>query len=129
MRVAEAFQITGRGLVVAVEEVTELPVGKKLSARITTPDGTSIDAEAFKEWLLRRTPELLEKEAYLLVGLVKDDVPVGSEIHLEIAPAVTAASRNDEKSSLAPPHDRARRLRLSPADRRSRDRLRARVRA
>jgi hypothetical protein len=85
MRVAEAFQITGRGLVVAVEEVTELPVGKKLSARITTPDGTSIDAEAFKEWLLRRTPELLEKEAYLLVGLVKDDVPVGSEIHLEIA--------------------------------------------
>ncbi len=84
MRVADTFQITGRGLVVAVEGTTELPVAKKLAAIVRRPDGTTIEAEAFKEWLLRRTPEPIEREAFLLPGLCKDDIPIGSEIELTV---------------------------------------------
>lgn len=83
MRIVDTFQITGRGLVVAVESFSGLPVGKKLAATIIRPDGTSIFADAFKEWLLRREQKA-ETEAFLLMGLSKDDVPAGSEIELTI---------------------------------------------
>lgn len=84
MRVADTFQIAGRGLVVAVDEVTDLPVGKKLAATVVRPDGSTVDADAFKEWLLRRTPEPLESEAFLLPGLTKGDVPIGSELQINV---------------------------------------------
>ena len=84
MIVAETFEITGRGLAVAVDEVTDLPVGKKLAAVIHRPDGSTLRAEAFKEWLLRRTLDPIENEAFLLLGLTKDDVPVGSDLELTL---------------------------------------------
>jgi hypothetical protein len=89
MLVMARFQISGRGLGVAVDGVTDLPVSRKLEATIVRPDGSSLCADAYKEWLLRRTPEPLETEAFLLMGLTKDDVPVGSELHLEVPSATT----------------------------------------
>ena len=85
MRVADTFQITGRGLAVAVDEATDLPVSRKLAATVVRPDGTTVSADAFKEWLLRRSADPIESEAFLLMGLTKADVPIGSELHLSIA--------------------------------------------
>jgi len=85
MRVADTFHITGRGLAVAVDEATDLPVSKKLAATVVRPDGTMLNADAFKEWLLRRSTDSIEGEAFLLMGLSKADVPVGSQLHLRIA--------------------------------------------
>jgi len=87
MKIIETFEITGRGLAVAVEGATELPVSKKLLAAVTRPDGSSISADAYKEWLLRRNPQPVEKAAFLLIGLSKSDVPLGSELQLQISTA------------------------------------------
>ena len=85
MKIVERFQMTGRGLAVVVNEMTDLPVGKKLTARVVLSDGVELTASAYKEWLLRRNPRLpVEKEAFLLVGLDMSDVPEGSEIHLTL---------------------------------------------
>ena len=84
MRVLETFEIE-RGLVVAVEAPTGLPTGKRLTAFVTLEDGTSISAVAFKEWLLRRDPHPFEGEAILLHGLKKVDVPIGSDVAIEIS--------------------------------------------
>jgi hypothetical protein len=48
MKIIETFQITGRGLAVAVEETTELPVRKKLCAFVTRQDGSVISVNAYK---------------------------------------------------------------------------------
>jgi len=84
MRVADTFEITGRGLAVTVDEATDLPVSKKLAATVVRPDGTTLNADAFKEWLLRRSADPIEGVAFLLMGLTKADVPVGSQLHLRI---------------------------------------------
>ncbi|MES2057427.1 MAG: hypothetical protein V4564_15950 [Pseudomonadota bacterium] len=83
MRVLETFEI-GRGLVIAVEGASNLPAGKRLSAFVTRGDGTRISAVAYKEWLLRRDLRPVEAEAFLLRGLRKSDVPIGSEVVLEL---------------------------------------------
>ena len=57
----------------------------ELSALVRKPDGTTITARAFKEWLLRRTTNPKEGEAFLLSGLAKGDVPIGSEMVLSVA--------------------------------------------
>ena len=85
MRVADTFQIAGRGLAVVVDEATDLPVNKKLAATVVKPDGTTLNADAFKEWLLHRSGDPIEREAFLLMGLTKADVPVGSQFHLRVA--------------------------------------------
>ena len=79
-KIEERFQITNRGTAVVINETTELPTGKALSAMIVSPDGSSFNAEAFKELILRRTPETLEKEAFILMGVDKNNVVEGSEI-------------------------------------------------
>ncbi len=85
MKVVESFEIA-RGLVVAVDEPSSLPVGKRLKALVTLADGAILRAPAYKEWLLRRNLEKLESEAYLLHGLTKSDVPLGSNVEFEIEP-------------------------------------------
>jgi hypothetical protein len=82
-KVEGVFQITGRGAVVAIGEKTDLPVGKALHATVFLPDGTQLSSQAFKEWVLRRDPNPFEKEAYLLHGVEKSQVPEGSSIELE----------------------------------------------
>lgn len=84
MRVTDTFDIAGRGLAVAIDGTTDLPVGKKLVATIVRPDGETVFADAFKEWFLRRNPIPNEKEIFLLLGLTKADVPIGSELHFTI---------------------------------------------
>lgn len=85
MQIVEIFQISGRGAAVVIDGITEFPVAKKLIATVRKPDGTSFSAEAWKEWLHRRNPEPLEKEAFLLMGIAKEEVPIGSQLHLQIA--------------------------------------------
>jgi hypothetical protein len=84
-QIKERFQIAGRGTVVVIGETTELPVGKALRATVTRPDSSQLTAEAFKEWLLRRDQQPLEREAYLLRGIDKSDIPDGSVVEIEFA--------------------------------------------
>lgn len=84
MRVIETFEITGRGVVVLADETTDHSAGARLVATVRRPDGSTVNAEAFKERLLRYRPEAIENEAYLLRKLSKTDVPIGSEIYVEV---------------------------------------------
>lgn len=83
-RVSDTFLVTGRGLVVAIDGKTDLPVARRLRATIELADGRTLSAEASKEWFLIRQPVVRENEAFLLHGLNKDDVPIGSLIDLSL---------------------------------------------
>jgi hypothetical protein len=84
MRIVEAFEITGRGLVVVVDEQTDAPAGQRLSATIVQPDGSSVSVAATKEWLLRRATHPPEREAFLLIGLSMSETLVGAELRLHL---------------------------------------------
>ena len=71
MRVLESFILLGRGLIVSTDEVIELP-GTHRVANVKSPDGTHFQAEIIRS--NSHNPD------YLLVGVGKDDVPVGSMI-------------------------------------------------
>lgn len=78
--ITEKFEISGRGAVVVIEEVTERISGKPYKVEVRSPGGKSIAAEAYKELVLKRLPTPVEKEAYMLKGLHKDDVPENSRL-------------------------------------------------
>ena len=80
--IIEHFQITGRGLVVAVATSTGFAPGSKLRATITNPDGSTLTANAFKEMLLRHRPVANEQETYLLQGLSKEQVQDGAYVEV-----------------------------------------------
>lgn len=80
-KIVETFEISGRGVVVIITETVDLGVGKKLAATIRRPDGTSFDAIAMQEWLLRRTVTAVEHAAFLLADVPKRNVPLGSTIN------------------------------------------------
>lgn len=87
MQVLETFEIE-RGLIVAVAPASKLSVARRLNAVITRQDGSTVATTAYKEWLLNRDPSVQqdEKEAFLLLGVTKADVPIGSGITLNLAP-------------------------------------------
>jgi hypothetical protein len=80
--IAETFEIAGRGVVAVIDAHTDLSVGRSHKVEVLLPDGNVLVAQAFKEWLLRRLPMPVEKEAYLLTGLHKHQVPSGSRLRL-----------------------------------------------
>lgn len=82
--IEERFHITGRGTVVVIGATTELPVGRALRAKIIRPDSSKLVTEAFKELILRREPRPVEKEAYLVRGIEKSEIPDGSFVELEV---------------------------------------------
>jgi hypothetical protein len=48
------------------------------------PDSSKLATEAFKELILRREPRPLEKEAYLVRGIEKSEIPDGSFVEIEV---------------------------------------------
>jgi hypothetical protein len=84
-RILETFEITKRGTVVVVGQVTDLPTDKALRATITCPDGSQFHVHASKEWLLRSRDPPVEQECYLLRGVSKGSVPAGAEVECTIA--------------------------------------------
>ena len=77
--VIDTFEIKNRGLVILGDSTCEaISVGKECQIVIVTPSGQKLTRKGYKEWLLRRTPDPLENEAYLVVGISKSEVPVGS---------------------------------------------------
>lgn len=83
-KVEERFHIAGRGTVIVISETTHLPVAKALRAKVTRPDSSQLVAEAFKEWLLRRDPRPIEREAYVLRGIDKSEIPEGCFVEFEL---------------------------------------------
>lgn len=78
--IIEVFEIPGRGAVVLIAETTDRSVREPHRVEVITPDRTVVKTEAYKEFLLRRQPTPVEKEGYLLKGLHKPEVPVGSRL-------------------------------------------------
>ena len=78
--IAEVFEITGRGAVAAIDQVTDRAVGKAHPVEVVTPTGKVLRADAYKEQFLRWQPTPIEKEAYMLHGLHKIDIPPGSRL-------------------------------------------------
>jgi hypothetical protein len=82
--IEECFELTDRGTVVAVAEATGLPVNQPLRATVIRPDGSRLQAEARKEWLMRLNIRTSAAEAFLLMDIEKSDVPKGSVVELEV---------------------------------------------
>ena len=78
--IEEAFNISGRGVAVVLSGVTDLGIGKEYKAKLFNLDAETLEVTAWKEWLLRRNPVIEEKEAFLLVGVKKEEVPIGTTI-------------------------------------------------
>ena len=78
--IADVFEITGRGAVAAIDQVTDRAMGKAHPVEVVTPTGEILRTDAFKEHFLRRQSTPVEKEAYMLRGLHKVDVPPGSRL-------------------------------------------------
>ena len=57
-----------------IGEITWRVPGTAYKVELRAPHSARVVAEAFKESLLRRDPELFEREAYFLSGLHKNDV-------------------------------------------------------
>lgn len=81
--IEERFQIAGRGTAIVIAETTALPVGRALKATVIRPDGTTLEASATKELLLRRTPRPIEKEAFMLKDVLKAQIPERSDVEIE----------------------------------------------
>ena len=83
-KITECFQIKGRGTVVVINAKTELPIGRCLDATIFHHDGKTETYDAWKEWLLRRSKEPVENEAFLIVDVTIEQIPNGGSITLQI---------------------------------------------
>jgi hypothetical protein len=83
MKILETFQIKGHGLLVIVDQPTDFPY-KKLAAKITRPDGKIVFTQAFQELPLRTDPSAPKNDAFLIIELSKNDVPIGSDIEFEV---------------------------------------------
>ena len=84
--IEECFELAGRGTVVTFAKVTGLPVGRPLRATVSRPDGSRLQADAFKEWLMRLDLRTSAAEAFLLMNVQKSAIPNGSTIELELIP-------------------------------------------
>jgi len=80
--ILERFSIDGRGTAVVVDGFADLPVSRPLSAVLRKPDGSQMTVVAHKEWLLRRSAPVDEREAFLLLGVEKSDLPEGTLIQI-----------------------------------------------
>ena len=78
--IIEIFEITGRGVVVLLAETTEREVRKTHRVEVITPDGIVVSTDAYKQYMSRRQPTPVEKEVFLLKGLHKAGIPVGSRL-------------------------------------------------
>ena len=78
--IVETFEIRGRGAVVVIDEPTGRDGGGGLLVQLIKPSGETVSTDAFKEWFLRRKWQPIEKDAFMLKGLHKEDVPVGSRL-------------------------------------------------
>ena len=83
-RVLESFAISGRGTAVVLDGTSDLPVDRKLSAKVERPDGSVIEAMTYKQFVLRRAPLPSETEVFLLLSVEKTDVPDGSIVTLVV---------------------------------------------
>jgi hypothetical protein len=80
--VVDTFQLAGRGLVVTGSVATPLAAGVAHRAETVTPGGRVLRRSAFREFLLRSASPVDEREAFLLPGTTKDEVPTGSRVRL-----------------------------------------------
>lgn len=76
--IVETFDVSGRGAVAVLDGFTGRSVGRAHRVQLLKPSGETVNTEAFKEWLLRRRPEPIESEAFMLKGARKADLPAGT---------------------------------------------------
>jgi hypothetical protein len=76
--IVETFEVSRRGAVAVLATFTGRPVGCAHRVQLLKPSGETVTTDAFKEWLLRRQPEPVESEAFVLKGVRKADIPAGT---------------------------------------------------
>lgn len=77
MKVEGVFNITGHGLVVVGDHGLLSPLHNGDIVYIETPEGKKLEATAY---INLHTPSPNGKLSLTLVGVTKEDIPVGSEI-------------------------------------------------
>lgn len=86
MTVEDRFQIASRGLVVVPGPSTEDIVGPaSLSVELRRPDGSMVHAPLLIEHQFQSPPSTERRWACVFAMLSKQDVPVGTEIWVEVA--------------------------------------------
>ena len=78
--IVETFYVSGRGAVAVLDEPTGRDEGRPHRVQLLKPSGEAVSAMASKEWLLRHQPVVHEKEAFMLRGIRKSDLPPGTLI-------------------------------------------------
>lgn len=72
MRVLDTFLVPDRGLIVSTDEAIAISSSNRCFVTVRAPDGTNLSAEV--------VGAALGQQDYLLLGVGKDEVPVGSLI-------------------------------------------------
>ncbi len=81
-KVEERFALTARGTALVIKETTGFPAATCLRAIVYRPDGTQLVAEAFKDFVLQGSPAPLEREAFVLRGVDKNEIPHGCYVEI-----------------------------------------------
>jgi len=82
-RVEDTFQVTGRGLIIAPPfPVDQYRFGANQRIRVVSTDGHSFECDAFFQIPHQSPPAKVLGFFCALMGVAKDDVPIGSELWL-----------------------------------------------
>ena len=79
--VTERTEISGRGVVIPVEDLVEGNLGQALRVEIRRPDGSALAADASIEFILQRSGVPREIRAFL-VKVTASEIPPGSRIRV-----------------------------------------------
>ena len=86
MTVEDSFQIAGRGLVVVPGPLTEEFAGPaSLNVDLCRPDGSTVHALLLIQHQFQTPPSPERRWACVFATLSKQDVPVGTEIWVELS--------------------------------------------
>src|SRR4051812_2732369 len=81
LRVADVFDVTGRGLIVVPGPLlSEYSGPSELKVALRRPDGSTSDARLEVQWFFQTPPPVERRLGCIVSGVSKSDVPVGTEV-------------------------------------------------
>lgn len=86
-KIEDTFEISGRGLVVAVNAVNEFPPGIKVNVSVKNSQGTVLfNDTATQEWMRKlRDDGSSESIAFLMSTATKNQVPIDGSLVIHVA--------------------------------------------
>ena len=84
LTVEDAFDITGRGLIIVPGPLeSSYPGPREVTVRLMLPNGDEKSASMRLEHFFGTPPPMERRFACILMGMAKADVPVGTEVWIE----------------------------------------------